>query len=570
MPIAEPVADPIAESGNPAELSPSGPYRALKQGGLVLLCVAWIGLGLFGHDPWKPDDATSFGVTLEMLKSGDWLVPHLAGIALPDRPPLFYALAAATATAFGGLMPLHDAARIAIAVCLALTLWFLALAGRELYGRAFRWLPVLIFIGCIGLWDRAHQLSPDIGILVAFALALYALALAPRRAIIGGALLGGAVGLAFLFKGSAASALIALTAVLLPLFEPWRTRRYLGTLGIALVVAAPPLLAWPVALYLRDPGWLAQWLETQDVARYFGMTRGSPPTEPFYYLKNLPWFAWPALPLALWTLRARSRGFGGGLTAAGVGLPLTMTVVVLAQISAAAEPRAMLALPLLLPMSLLAAAEIDTLKRGYSGALDWFGILTFGLLGVLVWGLWLESLLYGLPEAMARVFKDTQPGYQPPWELLPVLLSVVLTLLWLALVRPARRSNRRAVLNWAVGMTLVWGMYMTIWLPYLDSRRSYRSVAESLANHLPAGTCLASHNLGEPQRALLEYFLNVITVRDDSQASNRCYALLLQAARDESDTVPDPAWEKVWEGRRRGDDTERFVLFRRPTADSRP
>src|ERR1700693_4282415 len=198
MPIAEPVADPMAESGNPAELSPSGRYRAFRRRALVLPCIAWIGLGLFGHDPWKPDDATSFGVTLEMLKHGDWVVPHLAGIALPDRPPLFYALAAATATAFGGIMPLHDAARVAIGVCLALTLWLLALAGRELYGRAFRWLPVLIFIGCIGLWDRAHQLSPDIGLLAPFALALYALALAPRRAIFGGTLLGGAVGLAFL------------------------------------------------------------------------------------------------------------------------------------------------------------------------------------------------------------------------------------------------------------------------------------------------------------------------------------------------------------------------------------
>ena len=326
------------------------------------------------------------------------------------------------------------------------------------------------------------------------------------------------------------------------------------------------MLAWPLALYLRDPGWLAQWLETQDIARYFGTTRDSPPTEPFYYLKNLPWFAWPALPLALWTLRVRWRGYGGGLSGAGVGLPLTMIVVVLALISAAAEPRATLALPLLLPMSLLAAAEVDTLKRGYSGALDWFGILTFGLLGVLVWGLWLESLVYGVPEAVARIFKDTQPGYQPPWQWLAVLLSAVLSLLWLALVRPARRSNRRAMLNWAAGMTLVWGMYMTIWLPYLDSRRSYRSVAESLANHLPAGTCVASHNLGEPQRALLEYFLDVITVRDDSQASNRCDALLVQAARDESDTPPDSAWEMVWEGRRRGDDTERFLLFRRPTA----
>jgi 4-amino-4-deoxy-L-arabinose transferase-like glycosyltransferase len=562
MPIAEPIADPRAT----AELSPSGRYRAIKQAGLVLLCGVWIALGLVGHDPWKPDDATSFGVVLETLKHGDWIVPHLAGIALPDRPSLFYAFAAATATAFGGVMPAHDAARIAIAVCLALTLWLLALTGRELYGRAFRWLPVLIFIGCIGLWDRAHQLSPDIGLLVAFALALYALALAPRRAIAGGVLLGLAIGVAFLCKGSAPAALIGLTAVLMPFLPSWRTRRYPATLGIALVVAAPMVLAWPLALYLRDPGLLAQWLETQDIARYFGATAYLAPPEPFFYLKNLPWFAWPALPLALWTLQVRWRGYGGGLSGAGVGLPLTMTIVILVLISAAAEPRATLALPLLLPMSLLAAAEVDTLKRGYSGALDWFGILTFGLLGVLLWGLWLESLLHGLPEAVARIFRDTQPGFQPPWQLFPVLLSAVLTVLWLALVRPARRSNRRALLNWAAGMTLVWGMYMSIWLPYLDSRRSYRSVAESLANHLSPYNCLAGRNLGEPQRALFEYFLNVVTVRDDSVASNRCNALLVQTSRDESDTPPDSAWEKVWEGRRHGDDSERFLLFRRPTA----
>src|ERR1019366_5797679 len=351
-----PIAETITESRNPVQLSPSAPYLAFKQGGLVLLCVAWIGLGLFGHDPWKPDDATSFGVMLELLKHGDWIVPHLAGIALPDRAPLFYALAAAAATAFGGVMPIHDAARIAIAFWRALTRWLLSLAGRELYGRSFGWWPVLIFIGCIGLWDRAHQLSPDIGVLAAFALALYALALAPRRAVIGGALLGVAVGVAFLCKGSAAAALIGMTAVLLPFFPSWRTRRYLATLAIALLVAAPMVIAWPLALYLRDPGWLAQWLETPDVARYFCTTWDSPPTEPFYYLHNLPWFAWPALPLALWTLRVRSRGYGGGLTGAGVGLPLTMIVVVLALISAAAEPRATLALPLLLPMSLLAAA----------------------------------------------------------------------------------------------------------------------------------------------------------------------------------------------------------------------
>src|SRR5438046_1810675 len=112
-----PLAD--AAAGNePSELSPSGRYRALKQAGLVFLCAAWIALGLFGHDPWKPDDAASFGVAFDMLKSGDPVVVHVAGNALPERAPLFYALAAATAGAFSALLPLHDGARLANALCL--------------------------------------------------------------------------------------------------------------------------------------------------------------------------------------------------------------------------------------------------------------------------------------------------------------------------------------------------------------------------------------------------------------------------------------------------------------------
>ena len=37
-----------------------------------------------------------------------------------------------------------------------------------------------------------------------------------------------------------------------------------------------------------------------------------------FLFKNLPWFAWPALPLVLWTLFTRGRGFNGGLATPGV------------------------------------------------------------------------------------------------------------------------------------------------------------------------------------------------------------------------------------------------------------
>src|SRR5208282_3326099 len=230
-----------------------------------------------------------------------------------------------------------------------------------------------------------------------------------------------------------------------------------------------------------------QWSAAQSLAAYFGLGANAPPREPFYYLKNLPWFAWPALPLALWTLWVRGRGYNGSLATPGVELPGTMFLILLLVLSAAPEPRASLALPLLVPLALLGAAEVDTLKRGYSGALDWFGILTFGLLAVLLWGLWFWSLRSGLQEPVANLFRDTQPGYRPPWQWLPMLVSLFLTLLWLVVVRPARRSNRRAVLNRAAGMVLAWGLFATIWLPYVDSRRSYRSVVDALAALLPEG-----------------------------------------------------------------------------------
>jgi len=76
-----------------------------------LLCLAWMLPGLVGHDPWKPDEAYSFGLVYHILQTGDWIVPTLAGEPFMEKPPLFYITAALFAKGFGWLLPLHDAAR---------------------------------------------------------------------------------------------------------------------------------------------------------------------------------------------------------------------------------------------------------------------------------------------------------------------------------------------------------------------------------------------------------------------------------------------------------------------------
>jgi 4-amino-4-deoxy-L-arabinose transferase-like glycosyltransferase len=423
---------------------------------------------------------------------------------------------------------------------------------------------VLILVGSVGLWDRAHQLSPEMGLLLGVAMALYGFALALRRPVAGGAVLGLGVAVTFLARGFLGPVWLGMTALALPLaFAGWRTRQYALTAGVALAVAVPLAASWPLALALRAPAHLEAWWAAQSLGDYIGPLATEGGSDPLWVLKNLPWFAWPALPLVLWTLWTRGRGFNGGLTSAGVLLPGTLALVIIVNLLIMAEPRAIIWMPLLLPLALLAALEVETLPRGFSGALDWFGILTFGLLAALVWWLWFDASAHGISAAVAHLFRDSEPGYRPPLLWPAFAVSASLSVVWLALVRPARRTNRRAVLNWAVGMTLVWGLYMSIWLPYLDSRRSYRSVAEALARQLPVEGCVASRNLGDPQRALLHYFTNRVTLREEKSAGHGCEYLLVQYGRQDGEPIVRLGWEIAWTGSRRGDNTERFVLFRK-------
>ena len=541
------------------EPSPAGPYRALKQAGLALLCLGWVLIGAIGHDPWKTDDATAFGIVWDMLRTGDFLVPALAGEPYATRPPLVYALAAVFGRLFSGVLPIHDGARLAASALLGTTLLLLTAAGIEVNGRRTRWLPALLFIGCVGLWDRGHQLSPELGLLAGIAGALYGIALAQRRPLAGGAVIGGAAAFAFLAHGFAGPLWIAVTMCLLPVVSArYRSRDHARTAAVAAGLGTALAATWPVALAVVAPGHLAAWWAAQlprGTASVFG--------DPLFLAKNLPWFAWPVLPLALWTLWTRGRGFNGGLNTPAVVGPGVLAAVIATALVVVPDPRGALVLPLLVPLALIAALEIDTLKRGFSAALDWFGILTFGLLAALLWWLWVDAWWHGMAPAVARLFRDTEAGYRPPVGIAALAISAFLTLLWLALVRPARRSNRRAALNWAAGMTLLWGLYMTIWLPYLDSRRSYRPVAQALAAQLPATGCVASRRLGEPQRALFDYFAGLRTVREELRPDHGCPMLLVQHGRTVGESAPAQGWTAAWTGRRQGDDTELYVLYTR-------
>ena len=274
----------------------------IKAGFLFLLCAAWVLTGLVGHDPWKPDEAYGFGLIYHIIQSHDWIVPTLAGEPYLDKPPLYYWTAALFAKAFASVLPLHDGARLATGFYTALTLLFVGFTGRELFGNNRGWPAAIILIGCLGMLIHAHEILTDNALLAGCAMMLYGYALSPRRAKLAGVILGIGLGIGFMSKGVIAPMLFLLISSGLLFFRNWRTRTYFTTLGIALLCALPWLVVWPWLLFSHSPELFIEWAWTRNVGRWFSYARSGKFTEVFYYLKALPWLAWPAAPLAAWTV----------------------------------------------------------------------------------------------------------------------------------------------------------------------------------------------------------------------------------------------------------------------------
>jgi 4-amino-4-deoxy-L-arabinose transferase-like glycosyltransferase len=541
-------------------IKPTDPYpiTPAKATMLGLLIAIWLGTGLVGHDPWKPDEATGFGIVYSILQGDGWLVPMLAGESYLDKPPLFYWTAALFAKLFSPLLPLHDGARLASGFYTALTLLFTGLTGRRLFGENRGWAAAVILIGCVGMLVRAHQMITDLGLLAGCAMMLFGFTLSQERSVRAGVLIGTGMGIGFMSKGFIAPTLFVLIAAVLPaLFGQWRVRRYFSSLGIAALFALPWLTVWPLLLYQHSPQLFADWAWSHNIGRWFDYAAHGPDADSFYYLKNLPWLAWPALPLAAWVVwQSRHRL----ALRDDLQLPLVAFGVMLLTLSFVPNIKEVYALPMLLPITLLATASLSALKRGAANALDWFGLMTFALFAILMWWGW-AGLLLDNHAKITRWLKDYQPNFDPEFQTAPFVIAIIATVLWLVLVWRVGRSMRRAVTNWAAGIALIWILAMTLWLPWLDSGKSYRHMVASLKHAMPKQyQCIGRDYLGDGQRAMLHYFGGIVTREDRNE---RCDLRLIQGDRLSKPLLDENRWKKIWEGSRKGDKNEHYRLYRK-------
>lgn len=518
---------------------------------LILLCTVWICFGLISHAPWKPDESQSISIVKSMLNGGSLLAPVVIGQNSIENPPLYYWSAAAMAKLLTPALDMHDAARVVTGLWMAITLLMVGMCGRELWGLGAGRQTTFMFLGSIGLVVSAHLIMPQIAALTGAAMGLYAMTLAKRRPLRSSVLLGCGIGISFLATGVSIAAITFATALWLPLLSSnWRTRSYITVLGLSVVVASPWLVLWPLLCAHFAPALFNAWWHSnlQDFSHH----------NHAYFLKLLAWYAWPSLPLAIWGLwRYRAEI----LHKPKFQLLLAYFVVSIILLGFAANDREIYALPLLLPLAVLAGGSVEILKRGAAGALNWFALLLFGTIGFLIWLGWL-AMMTGWPSKLAERMQILSGTSKAHFSLIEFVAALAITLIWLLVVANAKRSNRAAVTDWAVGITMAWSVLMTLWLPWIDSAKSYAPMMASLKKAVPLhAACITSRNLGDAQRALLDYYTNLRTQPFETVQQLACDLYLIQDERGREKIEPGSDWKLIWHGKRKADRRESFRLY---------
>jgi len=386
-------------------------------------------------------------------------------------------------------------------------------------------------------------MMPDASLLTGFALSALGFASILTRPGRGGVCIGLGLGIGFLSKGLLAPGVMGVTALAVPvLFPQWRTVAYGRGMAIAAAVATPCLLIWPLALYLRSPALFMEWFCANNIGRFVGFSVERLGTEhlPWFWTKTIPWFTFPALPLALWSLwRARHTA----LREPGIQYCVIAFGVLMALLAVSSSGRAVYAWPLIVPLAILAAPGAMSLSRRANQLWAGSSFVLFGLLSATIWTGWLIMMLTGAPPAWPRLPILLPADFIRVFSVSTAVLGVLVSVGSLSIWQQLRKQSGSGLAAWTIGLTLTWSLLMTLWTPWLDYAKSYRSVFMSMPIP-PKVNCVASVNLGEGERAMLRYVTGHNPVRQEVAPAAPCRLLLVQREAKFGEPEIDPAsWE---------------------------
>jgi 4-amino-4-deoxy-L-arabinose transferase-like glycosyltransferase len=564
---------------------PAAATRTLPRWAFFALGLLYILPGLIGREPWKNDDAASFGVMWTMAHGiwQDWLWPNVAGMSMTDEGPLAFWLGALgiklTGWALGDVMGAR-VATLGIFLLGSMSLWYatfnlgrrpeaqplrLAFGGQpepDDFGRTLADAAVLIYLGCLGLLVHSHETTAEPLQTSLLAFSLYrSVRYMELPSLRNAALAGLSLGLLTLARGWIVPVALVVALFACTRFLALPAGRSLRDMAFAVLVAAGVTALWAVPVLVTRPYGqvpLTAWMDWNESQIGFGSLEG---VRAFFRVGV--WFFWPAWPFAAWAVYAWRRQSN----LLHIVVPTTFVTVATLLVLLNPAPEQGQMLMLLPPLAIMAAFGLLTMKRGAINAIDWFSVMVLTLCAAVIW-IFYYAQLTGWPAKPAHNVLKLLPGFTPEMNWLSLLVGLCATAGWFVLVH-WRLSRRPAVLWRAVvlssgGLILIWILLMTLFLPNVNYSKSYATVARQAAAALPAGTDCVQSNVTPAQRASFAFFGKIPFNGVENRA---CKVMLLQdSIKDRArKQQPGSQWRLLWEGQRASDRSERFRIFQRRT-----
>ena len=141
-----------------------GPARTTAAATSLMLLAALMMFGNLSYPFLEPDESRYAQIALEMVQTGDYIVPRLLGEPYLDKPPLLYWATAGSFKLFGTS---ELAARIPTAVAALLTVLATFLLGSRFLGSRVAYIAAIMLFLCLGFVLSGRFLIMD-GLLTLF------------------------------------------------------------------------------------------------------------------------------------------------------------------------------------------------------------------------------------------------------------------------------------------------------------------------------------------------------------------------------------------------------------------
>ncbi len=298
----------------------------IKNSGIIIgLSLIVLFVGVFDRDLWTPDEPRVAAMSLEMARTGNYVVPHLSGRPFVEKPPLYYAVGGGMIRLFGDVLGVPGAVRFSTVLWGIGVLVITFKLTRRIVNPMLALSTVAILATMAGFVENFHWIRVDAALAFFCIAAVWSFIEAREkkslfRHLITGVFTAGA----FLSKGWIGPILIAI-----PVAAYLLSGRICGadsdsnskswvSGAVALFTFAVLSIAWIVMFRLRvsDAVW-HEWFWVNHVGRFTGeaVQKGHIHSGDFlYYLKtiavySLPWtpfvFAWIASTIYRW-IKTRS------------------------------------------------------------------------------------------------------------------------------------------------------------------------------------------------------------------------------------------------------------------------